>query len=35
MGYPRGYTSALLKKMPEGQEEIRYAEDLRRAAIGN
>ena len=35
MGYPRGYTSALLKKMPEGQEEIRYAEDLRCAAIGN
>ena len=35
MGYPRGYTSALLKKMPEGEEEIQNAEDLRCAAIGN
>ena len=35
MGYPRGYTSALLKKMPEGEEELQNAEDLRCAAIGN
>ena len=35
MGFPRGYTSALLKKMPEEDEEIIKSEDLLCAAIGN
>ena len=35
MGFPRGYTMSLLKKVPEGAEEGRQAEDVRCAAIGN
>ena len=35
MGFPRGYTMSLLKKMPEGEQQQQEAEDLRCAAIGN
>ena len=35
MGYPRKWTEAMLKKTPRNEEEIRAAEDLRCAAIGN
>ena len=35
MGYQKGYTAALLKKMPETDDEWRKAEDLPCAASGN
>ena len=35
MGFPRGYTAALSKKTPQGEDEVQAAEDMRCAALGN
>ena len=35
MGYPRGFTTAMLKKTPATKEEAKAAEDTRCAALGN
>ena len=35
MGFPRGYTAALSRKIPQGEEQIQAAEDMRCAALGN